>query len=255
MNEANPRHPRLSESHEADLDEYHAVSGLAVGGLVVGLLSCVALVDPMGWLVPPVGILLCLLALWRIACNAPELIGRKAAVVGLVLSILFGGAGISHQLTYNWLLRRQARQFGTAWFDLLARQQPQMAHQMTLPPDERRPLDSDLWAMYRDAPSKRKSLKEFADDSSVRTLLALGEKAKVRYCKTVDMYGPPGAESLDQFYSVTYDEAGSKKTFFIVLILRRPPIKHKGYVNWTVNEFHGGVTPPWMEEAEAAGAE
>ena len=97
MPETRSSHVQLSEAHASELPDYHPVSGLAVAGLMLGLLSAIALIDPIGWLLPPVGILLSAVALWRIARSSPAMVGRKAALVGLSLSVLLGAAAISRR--------------------------------------------------------------------------------------------------------------------------------------------------------------
>jgi len=103
------------------MDEYRAVSGMAVAGLVFGMLSPAAMFDPVGFAAPALGILLCAAALWRVARHAPELIGRKAAMLGLVLAVFFGFAATGQWGCYHWLLRQQARQTAEAWFQLQLR--------------------------------------------------------------------------------------------------------------------------------------
>lgn len=252
MPEIHSSHVQLSEVHGLELPDYHPVSGLAVAGLVFGLLSAIALLDPIGWLLPPVGILLSAVALSRIARSNPAMVGRKAALAGLALSVLLGAAAISRSATYNRLVRDEARAFGLAWFQLLAERQPQMAFQLTLEPGDRQPLDSDLWTVYRNSPERRKALKEYVDGPLVKTLLALGEKASVRYWGTEDFSGEEGNETLTQTFSVTYPDAGSTKTFFVDLVLRRPAILRSQGVNWVLARAEGGIRPSWMpEEVEA----
>ena len=101
-------------------------------------------------------------------------------------------------MTYHRLVRDDARAFGLAWFQLLAQRQPQMAFQLTLDPGDRQPLDSDLWTVYRNSPERRKALKEYVDGPLVKTLLALGESATVRYWGTEDFSGEKGSETLNQ---------------------------------------------------------
>ena len=83
-------HPRLSDSDDAELAQYQAVSGLAVVALIFGLLAPLAVVHRSFWLIPLTGILLSLLALRQIARDVPARIGRKAARVGLAISMLSG---------------------------------------------------------------------------------------------------------------------------------------------------------------------
>jgi len=200
MSEA--EHPPMSDSHDAEVAEYHPLCATAVVGLVFGLLSVAALVDPFAWLFPVIGIVLSGMALARIAWIHPELLGRKAAVAGLALSLIFGSAGVSQWVVTRALLRRQARQFTTAWFEALAHGQPHIAHQLTEPPRQRRPLDNTLWKSYRTGPRWQEQLREYVAMPLVRTLLALGEKVQVRYCGTESLAHLQGGTVVNQLENI-----------------------------------------------------
>src|SRR3972149_9773342 len=72
----------LSDPQDTEVVRYRAVSGLAVGVLVIALFSPIALAHPVLWTVPVIGIVTCVLALMRIGRETPPLIGRKAAPAG-----------------------------------------------------------------------------------------------------------------------------------------------------------------------------
>ena len=58
---------RLSDVPDADIARYRALSVLAVAGLVLGLASPSAVLDPLLWAVPICGAIVSTAALWRIA--------------------------------------------------------------------------------------------------------------------------------------------------------------------------------------------
>ena len=49
----------LSDPQDTEVVRYRAVSGLAVGGLVIALFSPIALAHPVLWTVPVIGIVTC----------------------------------------------------------------------------------------------------------------------------------------------------------------------------------------------------
>ena len=69
---------------------YHSVSSVAVVALVVGILSPLAFAHVLLWSLPLVGVAVSLAALVQIDRSDGVLIGRKAAIVGLVLSLIAG---------------------------------------------------------------------------------------------------------------------------------------------------------------------
>jgi hypothetical protein len=245
-----PRDPVASLHEPADEEraQYRPLCGWAVAAAVLGGLSVVALVDPLGWILPAAGVAAGLAALGRIARNAEELSGRTLAWAGLGLSLFFAAATPAEWLTYRGLLRGEARQFAAGWFALLRDDQPQMAHQLTLPPDERQPLDGPLWKIYREVPELRQMLVGYVEDRLVRTLLALGRQADVRFYSIEDQERLSDRDLLAAVYAVSYQERGQKKTFFLRLHLarlRRSRGKNwlTGHANWQLVRVEGGIRP------------
>lgn len=160
-------HSRLPTPDEAEAVEYRAISALAVVGLLCGLAAATAILSPALWIVPLTGVLLNVLALGRIARETPALIGRKAALAGLLLSVFFGAVAMADWYTYSEMIRREARQFATLWFDSLRDHEPQKAHQLTRSPKTRRPFDDKLWEIYFDGSEPREDLKAYLERPEV----------------------------------------------------------------------------------------
>jgi len=235
--------PQLTEHHQHDdIAEYRAMSVSAVAGLVLGLLSAAALVDPLAWLVPLAGVLLCALALRKIALAAPALIGRKAALAGLVLSVLFGTAAVAERVTYRSLVRNEGQRFARLWFELLAERDPKKAFQLTLAPRERHPLDEGLSRFYREGPRWHRMLLDYVERPVVRTLLALGPNAVVRYYETDGQETEGDRDKLYQVFAVTFDDAGRKTTFFVGLALHRVKLED-GPAVWQIFDTHTDFKP------------
>jgi len=248
MAEQESARPRLGPPPGAEQDEYHALCGLAVAGLVLGLFSVVALVDPRAAVVSAAGILVSGLALWRIARRSPELVGRKAAVIGLVLSLLFGSVAVGHSLAYRWLLIRQAQQVGMTWFNLIAQGQPQAAHQLVFAPQDREPADGDLWAFYCTNEPRYRALEKYLATPLLRTLLALGTRATVRPYATEEIDTRAGEEYVVGLYSVTFDQDGRKTTFLVRLVAQHLGNDAAGRSAWKIVGSEGGVHPEWEKD-------
>jgi hypothetical protein len=252
--------PQLTNGQDAEIAQYRTLSGLAVTGLIFGLLSPIWMIDPLLWLLPvaPLGILFSSLALWQIARNWPALIGRKAALAGLVLSVFFGTAAPTNWLGYRWAIRREARLFAHQWFDFLAHGQPEKAYQLTLDPKYRPPLDdATLQALYRHGSPARDKLDDYVSQRLISTLIALGQRAQVRYYRT-DLQTPAGQRDIVfQTYAVTYvdQQTGEKKTFFVGLELQRHtlntrpprggtfPMPRRRRAKWQLSRTEDGLKP------------
>ena len=116
MSEPHAAPPRLSDTQDADMVRYRALSGLAVAGLVLGLLSALDVLGPMLWVIPAAGAVTSAVALWRIRRPAVLLAGRRLAQCGLLLSIAFGTAVQADTVIYRILVRKEARRFAATWF-------------------------------------------------------------------------------------------------------------------------------------------
>ncbi len=243
---SHPKFP-LSDGQDVEMAAYRALSGLAVAGLICGLLSPLWLIDPMAWVlpVPLLGLLLSVLALRRIRLSAPVLVGRRAAQVGLLLCLLSGTAAPSHWLCYRWAVRREARRFAQQWFDLLAHGQPGKAYQLTQHPTFRQPLDArTLEKLYAQRSPAREELDNYCNQGLISALLALGQRAQVRYYQTEGVAGSGQRDTVIQTYAVTYrdPETGEKKSFFVSLELLRHRFD-SGQAEWQLSQARDGFTP------------
>ena len=200
------------------------------------------MVDPLLWALPALGTIFSVWGLRRIRSRKGELIGRKLAWPGLILSLLFLALAPADLLAYRWMIRSEARQFSALWFRYLSQEEPQKAFQLYQSPQFRQPLDDRLWDYYRHTPQQRDALNKFVKLPVVRTLLALGPKAQVRFYQT----GGEGREDdndwVDQYYAATYEEQGERKSFFVLVHMSRQKLGN-GQAGWRILNAEGGVRP------------
>jgi hypothetical protein len=90
------------ESTVEQYEQYRALSTSAVASLIVGLLSCLAILDWTLVAIPVIGIPLSVLSLAKIKRRGDELTGAGLAQTGLALSLLFVVVGPSW-LTYQYV--------------------------------------------------------------------------------------------------------------------------------------------------------
>jgi hypothetical protein len=88
----------LAESYE----QYRALSTAAVASLIVGLMSCLALLDWLLLAVPLIGIVLASLAYVKVKRHRDELSGKGLARAGLALSAVFLVTGTT-RLSYVYV--------------------------------------------------------------------------------------------------------------------------------------------------------
>src|SRR5271157_5065738 len=132
----------MFDAADEEVVGYRALSSLAVVGLLAGLLSPLAMLDPLLWMVPLAAVILSGLALRWIAVRSPELVGRPAALAGLMLGAAFLVAAPVDVLVYRYFLRQQAREFAGMWIDAVRQGAVYQAHYLTFDPRRRLPSES-----------------------------------------------------------------------------------------------------------------
>ena len=241
MTETLDGRPRLGEISEAGV-EYKPLSGLAVTGLVFGLLSPLAFVGPMLYIFAIVGIGLSIAALVRIGTDSPAITGRKLALVGLVLSTLCVSMAPSHRLVTQYLLRNEARQFAMAWFRFLGDDEPLKAHQLSRPPGGRLPLDDQLSDVYAEDVELTEELTDFTENAAVRTLLDSGNGAQIQFIETKFQGVEYGNDRVDLLYSVSFEKEGRKQTHFVSLKMIRVA-EDDGRASWYIGDIGEHARP------------
>jgi hypothetical protein len=232
----------ITDPQDADLATYRALAPQAVVGLIFGLLAPLAMIDPVLWAMPVLGTIFSAWGVRRIRNRGGELVGRKFAWTGLMLSLLFLAAAPANLLTYQVMIRKEARQFSALWFRYLSQEEPQKAYQLYMAPRQRQPLDDHLWQFYRNVPQQRENLEKFVKIPVVHTLLALGPKAQVRFYQTAGNTSQDEDNQVNLDYAVTYEEQGERKSFFVLLRLLRQELNN-GQAGWRILNAEGGVRP------------
>jgi hypothetical protein len=233
---------RLTDPEESNLAQSRRVVAQAVAGLIFGLLSPLVLFEPAFCFAPVLGVIFGVWALRRIRRGDSSLTGRKGALLGIALSLLFGAGAMTDRLVSREMARAEAEPVGEAWLRHLLENQPQKAHQLTLPPSSRAPRDDRLWNVYRNDPALRADLEASVAGRLARTLLALGPRAYVRFYQAADHIHDEDGNYVTLYYAVTYEDAGEKKSFFVQLaLLRTNDVADRG--EWRVIGSEGGVKP------------
>jgi hypothetical protein len=226
----------LTESQDLELAGYRALPGQAVLGLILGLLSPVALIDPMLWGVPLLGIFVSVWALRRIKKNPSTLAGRKRALLGLTIALLSVAAAPTDWFVYRQIVQDQAKQVADAWFRCLLENRPRTAGKLVGPMQS----SSDDSTASGGATGKRADADRFTKTPVARTLLAMGPRARVRFYQPVTQSRDGIRDFVELMYAVTYDDAGERKSFFVSVQLCRTTYP-SGAADWrivqTANRF------------------
>jgi hypothetical protein len=164
------RHYPASENE--DVVEYRAPSALAVGSLILGVLSPIYVLGSLLIIVPLLGIALALLAFRRIAASDGALVGRSLAVVGLVLATISASTVVGYSLVTRQLRSAQAAEVGREWISLVLSGDTVSAYQLMTgnpPPDPN-----------EDFGLAGNPYNRFLESPAVKGLISFGNKASVR---------------------------------------------------------------------------
>ncbi len=210
-----------SAAEERTRVEYHAVSGWAIAAVIIGFLSAAALIGPLLWFIPVLGVCLSVFAMWRISTSGGELIGWNIALLGLILSILFGAAGPARTVSRHWWLQTRAEKFADGFMDLLQQNQPYIAQQFTLHPSQRKLAAADLPGLIAKNAKTQEAFDKYLKREPVKTLLEFGKKAKVERLSSQVL----AEDERDDFgvrYRITVPEdGGGTRSLEVSLIVER----------------------------------
>jgi hypothetical protein len=231
----------LSPQVDRDLESYRAPSAWGPVALLLGIISAVAVIGPLLWILPATAAIVSIVALWRIRASDGQLVGRGMAVLGLALAIFFGMAGPARTLSREYWLDTRADRFAHGFVELLENGMKYEAHQLTKPAVGRKPLAEGEEPYAKDADSK-KNYETFLKLDAVKALMDEGTKAKVELTAAKLV----GSDDREDIFVVSYKisprEAGGAPLTGQIYLART-------LAYGTSNE-EWQVIPPAMREAE-----
>jgi hypothetical protein len=226
--------PNNLPPEDAAVAQYRPVSAAAISGLILSVASAAVLFHPVLWALPVLGVLFSALGLYRVAVSGGELLGRRAAMIGLCLSVVWLTAGPTNWVSYRWALRREARQFARYWFQFLTENRPREAHQLTQFPERRAPLDVYLAERYAAGTRWGEQLETFMSDRLVSILLAQQAGAQVEYIDSPAIEHHERYDLVTLRYAVRYFDGAQQQTAYALLYLHRVYLDDGRRANWQV---------------------
>ena len=163
---------------------YRTVSGWAIAGLLLGILSAAAVVGPILWLIPVFAIVVSAIGLRQIKNSQGQISGWSLAVLGLLLALFFGAAGPARSITRRIWLESRAERFAQAFVDLLEQNKPVAAHELTRPASARKPLIAETPDPFPKDPEGKKDYDAFLKLEPVQFLISGQPKAVAKLMST-----------------------------------------------------------------------
>jgi hypothetical protein len=159
---------------------YRRVTPWALAAFVAGLLSVLAFIGPLMWIVPAAAIAFGVLAL-RAIQNQPDIItGRKTALAGMALATILLSSVIAHSFAHNQLVTANGQRYGVQWMKLLSSKRFAEAYQLRQSHQNRPSEGTNLIDLYMSGPIKE-FYESFTREDVPKRLSALGDDAVITF--------------------------------------------------------------------------
>jgi hypothetical protein len=227
--------PRVTSLDETAVAGYRGISVLAIIALLLGVASALALAHPLLWVLPPATLVVGALALRAIHAEGSTVTGRKFAILGMLLAMVFGAWAPAKILTRQAKVYAQARVFAEQWLELVRSGDLHQAHQLSMMEIERQKPGTDLETFYRESDVGKGQFKVFFEEKPAKTLAELGDKATYEYLGG-DGISPKEhtTEHVALLYLMHYTDNGREREKRIRVILDRLELVGKNEFLWRV---------------------
>ena len=244
MSEIDREEMRFGDQDEPDLIEYRPVSRLAILALALGLLSSLSLLAPLMLAASAVAVVVAILAMQQVKRNRAAMIGRGAAVAGLLLALTFASWTVTRGFARQWIVYGQARQFADHWVSLANDGKFLEAHQLALPTFYRQPKGTDLASYYeRDEKANEEFEKLFGSEMGAH-VKTYAPKYPFKFVKWIRQDRFEDHTYIVQLYAAEIEENGRRRLLPVKVVLQRSNRPTQGQIHWLMY----GLGDPNKEE-------
>jgi hypothetical protein len=233
--------PLVSGFDEREVPGYRPMSLLAFLTLALGLVSGIALAHPIAWFAPAITLVIGVYSLRRISEPRANLAGRRLAMLGILLAVLFGAWAPSRYYTRQRHFFEAARQFADSWLALVREGKLQEAHQLTLMHHRRQATTAGLPRFYRENEQERQALANYFRKPLIKSLVELGTKAEFVY-RAGHAISPPedGRQLVVLDYEARWQDESGPRTLPFLLSLERQDLPDSNMNIWRIE---GAIDP------------
>jgi hypothetical protein len=221
--------------------DYHPMSGLAVAGLILGLVSAAAFLSTVAWALAGVAVLVNMIALVQVARSDPPRMGRRAAQVGLVISLFCLAGAITVHLSQSWLCRAHARSVVELWLTKVLEGDMEIADQLTLLPQNRLGGLESLRQEYQEQPFLRDRLEAYKKADAMKQLMDAAGRASFSLVDVVEQISDAVQEVVVFRYRIDVQRADRLESFEVTIGATRPEGSSKAVSTWRVQAPGGGA--------------
>lgn len=237
MTQVEANRPVFADADVPDVVEHRPISILAVLSVVVAVLSLLALGMPLFWAIPLVGCVLSLAALWSVTYGERRPLGRKAAILSLLVCLFLLSYAPTRYVVHRQLVVQQGRQHAETWVRIFLRGEHLRAHQLTSPMRDRVTPGTDLTQVYAKppggevtdpmlsalAPSLHSMLNSFLDTAVIKELAAIDPDAELRFREVKSYLGQNGqvTDAVLLRYDIEYEVDGVSQVLPVLINMER----------------------------------
>lgn len=203
---------------------YSRLSIPALLAAIFGITSFLVFMTPWFFFLSILGIFLAFIAIGSIGRAEGGLTGLRFAQLGLCSSIVSLIAVAVLWPSYHYGVRLEADRFFHIWFDALQHNNIPLAKGLSSSYWERSASDKpeEWWKKQYENNFLHKSIHSYTDNKLIRVLLALGDKAKVSYYKTLSITTSDDQDTVVILYAVSFpNDNGETETFFVKMTGKR----------------------------------
>lgn len=231
---------KFSSIESEDLAHYRTISKKAIGAVLFGILSATSLINPLMVWTSMLAVTLAIGALRTIRESRGEVFGRKAAIIGLILALIFGFWAPTAYVMRQQFIFAQAKEHSRRWLDMLRRGELQQAHQLMRPQSERQLPTQNLADYYRENAGAKEDLQLRFDASPIKEIIAIGIDGIPRFVRNVgirlESRSAGTIEIVVQQYAIDYFVNGQPRVLDFAIELERQYIRKSGETRWYVRD-------------------
>lgn len=219
--------------------EYRPVSRLAVISLLLAVGGMGAVIGTLMICLAVAAAALAVAALWSIARADRPPLGRKAALVALLLSLFCGAWGLTWRTVRQQVICQEARQLADQWLQLAQAGRLQEAHQLHLSRAGRQAPGANLADFYKNTREARSELDSFFRAPPLSQIVAAGPRGQLRFleCENLqdESYAGSKTDVATLRYALDYQPDGqppAPQTATFLVLMARIAERGKGEANW-----------------------
>mgnify|MGYP006969344965 CR=1 FL=1 len=213
---------------------YRSVSLACVIGFLLGLLSPVALIDPLLWIVPIAGLILSAWGVRKVAAEPSRLTGRNIAVVGIAVSTVILGWAPTRLFVTRHFVYADARKMADQWCALLKAGKREEVYELHQEQQFRRAPSVSLTQYYETNADPRKQLEAYFEREPLKTLVAQAADGQFRFVGNEEQSRVRENGTQVDFVVLRYDFVHQDEVTPLLLTLKRRFVPATGETRWNV---------------------